>query len=148
MYFIGRHYHALEQKGRLAIPHEYRRQLGTKAILTHGLDGCLFLFSQDHWHSLMEETARLPLTQKRSREWVRLLTNNASLVNFDSQGRILIPEHLISFAQLTKDVVIVGSLNRLEIWDRDYYHHYMEKLSQRADEVAESLTITNTDAKI
>jgi len=145
MQFIGRHYHALEQKGRLAIPAIFRKSLGKSAILTHGLDGCLFMFSKDHWGKLMEETARLPLTNKSAREWVRLLTNNAETVTFDSQGRIRIPEHLIKFAKLTKKSVVVGSLNRIEIWDQDHYHTYMDHLSQKAEEVAESLSRSTLD---
>lgn len=139
MQFIGRFYHALEQKGRVSIPASFRSQLGEKAIITAGLEGCLFLFDQGNWQEVVAEAAHLPLTKKNSRDWTRYLAGNAAEVSFDSLGRILIPEHLRQAANLSKNTVIVGSLKRVEIWDQDSYHAYLKDMETRVADIAESL---------
>jgi MraZ protein len=139
MTFIGRYYHALEQKGRLSIPASFRAKLGQSAIVTSGLDGCLFLFDQATWQETIETTAQGPLTKKNARDWGRYLANNAEEVVFDSQGRILLSEHARNTAHLTKDIVVVGSLNRIEIWDRETYHTYLDALEQQVETIAETV---------
>jgi MraZ protein len=139
-HFIGRYYHALEQKGRLSIPPSLRQNLGSEAILTRGLDGCLFLFPKNNWESVIQSTQNLPLTQKTARDWVRLLANNAQSVTCDAIGRILIPDFLRESAHLVKDIVIVGSIDRIEIWDQATYHAYLKVLEQNAETIAETIT--------
>ena len=139
MVFIGRYYHVLEQKGRLSIPVSFRSKLGEKVVITIGLDGCLFLLDESQWQSLIQEIETMPLTKKNSRDWARYLANNAEELGFDPQGRILIPEHLRDIAKLSKDTVIAGSINRIEIWDRDAYHIYLKELETRAETIAESM---------
>ncbi len=142
--FIGRFYHALEQKGRVSIPVSFRRALSSGAVITRGLDGCLFLFPQVTWDAMVSSALNSPLTQKRSRDWVRLLANSAALVKLDNLGRLLIPEYLIELAKLRKQVVIVGSLNRVELWDQSTYHQYMNVLNHQAEAIAESLQSPQT----
>jgi MraZ protein len=137
--FIGRYYHALEQKGRLSIPVSFREGLKPSAVLTRGLDGCLFLFALKEWEVLSAQSASLPLTRKTSRDWLRLLANNAAVVTFDSLGRILIPEYLRETAGLTKQVVVVGSLTRVEIWNQASYSQYLKNLESNAETIAESI---------
>jgi MraZ protein len=139
MYLIGRYYHALEQKGRLSIPASFRKQLGDSAILTLGLEGCLFMFAAPNWQQVALEATKLPFTQKKARDWIRLLANNAKQVEFDPLGRILIPDYLRQYAKLQKHVSIVGSLNRLEIWDQSLYHQYLDELQQHPESIAESI---------
>lgn len=139
MIFIGRYYHALEQKGRLSIPSSFRSKLGSRAILTTGLDGCLFLLDESQWESLIQDVQNAPVTKRNARDWSRYLANNAVEVDFDSQGRILIPEHLRQTAAMSKEVVVAGSVNRIEIWDRDKYHQYLDTISATAETIAESL---------
>lgn len=140
MQFIGRFYHALEQKGRLSIPTSFRSQLGETVVVTAGLDGCLFLFDKENWQEVVAEATHLPLTQKTARDWTRYLAGNASEVAFDNLGRILIPEHLRTSAHLTKNTVVVGSLKRIEIWDQESYHEYLKDVDSRIENLAESLT--------
>ena len=128
--FTGRYYHNLESKGRLAIPRTFRPELASGGYLTTGLDGCLFLFPESYWQQLAEKLASLPLTNPASRQIVRLFAQSATVLNFDSQGRILIPLHLLESAHLQKQVVVAGSLNRVEIWDRDLYHQHLDMLNQ------------------
>lgn len=141
MLFIGRYYHALEQKGRLSIPSKFRKDLGERPILTQGLDGCLFLYPEVEWQKIITDAQKLPFTKKHARDWVRLLANNAVELALDRIGRIKVPDYLIEYANLQKDVVIAGSFSHLEIWDRDVYHAYFEKIQDKAEEIAEQVSI-------
>lgn len=138
--FIGIYYHTLEAKGRLAIPAQFRRQLDKGSVVTRGLDGCLFLFPNKEWEKFIGKLEASPLTQKKAREFTRLMTHQAATVEFDSQGRTRIPNYLRELAGLKDKVVIAGSLNRIEIWDKTRYHQYMEKIEEKSEQIAESLT--------
>lgn len=127
--FIGRYYHTLEQKGRLAIPKQFRSQLKSGGVITTGLDGCLFLFPNSFWNKLSKKLASLPLTSQASRNFIRLIVQQATPLDLDLQGRTLIPTHLRELANLKKQVVVAGALTRLELWDRDLYHTHLDKLS-------------------
>jgi MraZ protein len=140
--YIGRYYHALEQKGRVSIPKSFREVIGETAVITRGLDGCLFLFELENWQRVAQEAASLPLTKKQARAWMRLLANNASELSFDHLGRILIPPDLRTQANLDKEVVVVGSLTHVELWDRETYHRYLDSVNETAEDIAESLTTT------
>lgn len=128
--FIGHYYHSIESKGRLAIPAQFREELMSGGVLTWGLDGCLFLFPSSYWKKFSEKLASLPLTNQLARNLTQLLVQSASDLNLDSQGRTLIPEHLRKQANLKKQVVVAGSLSRIEIWDRETYHTHFELISQ------------------
>lgn len=143
MQLIGRYYHALEQKGRLSIPKSFRSQLGSSGIITLGLEKSLFLFAKKNWQQVALEATNLPFTQKKARDWVRLLSNNAQEVNFDSLGRIQIPDYLRDYANLSKRTCVVGSLNRIEIWDQNTYHHYIDHLQKNPEAIAESISQIN-----
>ncbi len=139
--FIGRYYHTLGPKGRVSLPKDYRSHFDTAmGTLTIGLDGSLFLFDETHWQTIIDSMSQAPFTKKSHRDWIRLLANNAASVSPDKQGRILIPNYLIQYAQLSKNVVIAGSFNRIEIWDQTKYHQYMDSLTINAPEIAESQT--------
>lgn len=129
--FIGRHYHQLEAKGRLAIPQKFRLDLKSGGVMTWGLDGCLFLFPASYWQELSNKLAGLPLTNPSARQFTRLLVQSATELNLDKQGRTLIPEHLRIQAKLKKQVVVAGALTRAEIWDKDLYHKHLEKITRQ-----------------
>lgn len=128
--FIGHYYHSIENKGRLAIPASFRDQLQSGGVLTWGLDGCLFLFPASSWQKLSDKLASLSMTNPQARQLTRLLVQSASDLNLDNQGRTLIPEHLRKIANLKKQVVVAGSLNRVEIWDRDTYHEHLDLIAK------------------
>jgi MraZ protein len=128
--FIGRHYHNLEAKGRLAIPVAYREKLISGGVITVGLDGCLFLFPKSYWQQLSEKLANLPLTNQTARQFTRLLVQSAVEMELDSQGRTLIPDYLRENASLKKQVVVAGCLERIEIWDREAYHQHLNLITQ------------------
>ena len=137
--FVGQYLHSLEEKGRLAIPKKFREELGKKAVLTKGLDGCLFLFPIQKWQEFSKKLAKMSLTKKDSRSFARFLTYSAAEIEFDKQGRVLIPEHLRSFSAITKDVVVTGALERIEIWDRKRFNQYLARIEKDSEKIAERL---------
>ena len=139
--FVGRYYHTVEQKGRTAIPIVFRKGLGKDPVITRGLDGCLFLFKQEEWQHFTMSVNKTSFTKKAHRDFTRLMLNDASMLQFDAQGRGLIPEYLRATAQLKKNVVFAGSGNRVELWDRDTYHRYVEALEARAEDVSEAFEV-------
>jgi mraZ protein len=137
--FLGEFKHTIDQKGRIAIPSKFRSQLKGGAIITRGLDKCLFVFPQKEWEALAQKLINLPLSQSDSRAFVRLMLSGASDVEFDVQGRILIPENLRFYANLSKKAVVMGLYNRIEIWDQQEWEKYKNKTESASDEIAEKL---------
>ncbi|MDD5431209.1 MAG: division/cell wall cluster transcriptional repressor MraZ [Candidatus Pacebacteria bacterium] len=137
--FIGEFQHNIDVKGRMAIPAKFRQQLGAGAIITRGLDRCLFVFSAKEWESLAEKIKSLPLVQANSRAFSRLMFAGATDVELDNQGRILIPEFLRKYADLDKKVIVTGLYNRIEIWDEEVWKSYKAKTESASDEIAEKL---------
>ena len=137
--FIGEYKHSIDNKKRLAIPVKFRKELGGKAVLTRGLDGCLFIFPQKEWEQLAEKLGRLPFGQQDSRGFVRLLLAGASEVEFDQLGRVLVPDFLKDYAGLKKEVVIAGLFNKLEVWDETRWSSYKANLEKNSDRIAEKL---------
>lgn len=136
---IGKSYHSVDAQRRVTIPKSMRASLGEDPILTRGLDGGVFLFPQPQWLSLVKNLENQPFTKRQTRDFLRLISNEAYPVSIDSLGRMTLPESLSQLAQLTKDVVVVGSLQYAEIWDRDIYHEYLDQLENKAEEIAENL---------
>lgn len=136
---IGEFQHSLDPKKRLSIPAKLRRELGDGAVLTRGLDGCLWLFPKSQWAALAERIAALPMAQAQSRSFARLLLSGASEVGFDSLGRILVPDYLKAYASLRRDVVIAGVHTRVEVWDAAAWKRYTKKLEKEGDAIAQRL---------
>lgn len=136
---IGEYIHNIDAKKRLAIPSKLRREMGEKAVLTRGLDGCLFLFSVKEWEVFAEKLSHLSFVKHDTRSFVRLFLSGASEVETDPLGRILIPDYLKDYAQLGKKVIIAGLFNRLEIWDHDKWQTHKKGLESQADKIAEKM---------
>lgn len=137
--FTGLFYHNLEAKGRLAIPQSFRIELGSGGVITWGLDGCLFLFPKSYWQKLSTKLASLSLTNPGARKLTRILVQSAVELNLDSQGRTLIPEHLRIQVNLKKQVVVAGTLTRVEIWDRDAYHKHLDLIAQTINQADQGI---------
>ena len=136
---IGEYKHNLDPKKRLAIPSKFRKELGDGAVLTKGLDGCLFIFPSKNWAPFAEMLGGLSIGKQDTRSFSRLFLSGAVEVEFDSLGRILIPDNLKEFAGLNKEVVIAGLFNRLEIWDEKKWEGYKANLEKSSDKIAEKL---------
>lgn len=137
--FIGEFHHTLDDKGRLAVPTKFRSSL-KKAVITRGLDACLFVYPLSEWQVLAKKLANLPLTQANSRAFVRLMLAGAMEVAVDKQGRVIVPEYLREFAGLKKEVVVAGLYNRVEIWSKDAWVTYTARAEKDSNEIAEQLT--------
>lgn len=136
---IGEYSHNLDPKKRLSIPAKFRKELGSGAVLTRGLDGCLWLFPKSQWNVLANRIAALPTAQAQSRSFARLILSGASEVQFDSLGRILVPDYLKEYAKLTREVIIAGVHTRLEVWDKAAWSSYTKKLEKDGDAIAQQL---------
>lgn len=136
---IGEYTHTIDAKKRLAIPSKLRRELGAKAVITRGLDSCLFIFPFKEWQKLVEKLSALPFGDKNSRSFKRLILAGASEVSLDALGRILVPDYLKNYAQLKKNVVIAGVDERLEIWDKTRWEMFKQQSEKEVDNIAERL---------
>jgi len=137
--FIGEFQHNLDTKGRVAVPAKFRRKISGGAIITRGLDHCLFIFTKKDWQELADKLVNLPLSQANSRAFVRLMLSGASDVDLDSQGRVLIPDYLRKYAGLNKSTKIIGVYNRMEIWDDAAWEQYKTKSEGSSEEIAERM---------
>lgn len=137
--FIGEYNHNLDEKGRLAIPVKFREELKGGAVVTKGLDGCLFLYPLSEWRILADKLSQLPISQANTRAFARLMLAGAMDVSLDKQGRVMIPDYLRKYINLSKKVIINGLYNRLEIWDEDTWEEYKKKTEADSGEIAEQL---------
>ncbi len=137
--FIGEYQHNLDSKGRMAVPAKFRSGLLGGAIVTRGLDRCLFVFSKSEWEALAKKITALPLAQANSRAFTRLMLAGAMDVEIDAQGRILLPDYLRKYAGLSKQVIVAGLMSRIEIWDEETWKQYKARTESASDEIAEKL---------
>ncbi len=137
--FMGEYNHTIDVKGRLIIPSKFREILGDAFVVTKGLDGCLFVYDNEEWKRFEEKLRSLPITNKEARQFVRFFLAGATEAEVDKQGRILIPNVLREFAEITKDVVLVGVGSRIEIWSRERFEETasFEDMDEIAEHMAE-----------
>lgn len=136
---IGEYTHTLDAKGRIAVPTKFRNLLQEGAVITRGLDACLFLYPAAEWKALADRLAKLPLAQANSRAFSRLMLAGAMEVQIDRQGRMMIPDYLRSYATLNRKVVLAGLFNRLEIWDSNAWDEYRRGAEKNSGAIAETL---------
>ena len=143
--FYGEFTHTLDEKNRLIVPMRLRGKIREtfveRFIITKGLDNCLFLFTKDEWKLFENKTKALPLTGKDARAYTRHLFSGASECTIDKQGRISIPLYLKNYAQIKKDAIVIGVMNRIEIWSREKWLSYSKNTEKSVNEIAEQLEI-------
>lgn len=139
--FIGEYEHSVDSKGRAIMPAKLRDDIGEKFIVTKGLDGCLFAYSQAEWNNFEEKLKTLPLTNKNARDFVRFFLSGAVECEIDKQGRFLIPNNLRTYALLEKEIIIIGVGTRIEIWNKEEWKKYSSDENISADEIAENMTM-------
>lgn len=133
---IGEYRHSLDSKGRVNFPAKLREDLGELFILSKGLgDRCLFVYSREEWDKLTEKLNGLPLSKARTLQ--RFLFSGATQAQPDKQGRVLIPQNLREYAGLQKELVIVGTSNRAEIWDEQMWEQMCGEVT--ADMIAQTM---------
>lgn len=129
----------MDEKGRLAIPAKFRSILKGGAVVTKGLDNCLFLFTKKQWEIEAKKYASVPQNQANARAYARHMLAGAMDVEFDGQGRITLPEYLRTFARLKKNTIIAGLYNYLEIWDKESWEIYKSQTEKDSNMIAEAL---------
>lgn len=138
---MGEYEHTLDAKGRISMPAKLRKDMGDTFILTKGLDGCLFAFSQEEWLNFETKLKALPLSDKNARNFVRFFLAGATECEIDKQGRFLLINTLREYAEITKEVIIIGVGTRLEIWDKEKWKKYNSNENISADTIAENMTM-------
>lgn len=137
--FIGEYSHSIDPKRRVAMPSKFRNELGNRVVVTRGLDSSLFVYPMKVWEALAEKLGSMPVGEAGTRSFVRLMLAGATDVELDSQGRVLIPDYLRSYANLKKNVVVVGLYNRLEVWDETRWKTYKSGAEKNTGKIAEEL---------
>lgn len=137
---IGQHVGKVGEKHQTALPKKFREELGSKLVVTKGLEKNLIIVSEENWKTLLEGTEGRPFTDKNSREVQRYLLGNASIVELDAQGRFVIPEYLRKYAGIDKEIVFAGIQRFIEVWDVAEWEKEQEKLSQNIASLTEKLT--------
>ena len=140
MMFKGQFRHTLDSKNRLIIPAKLRDGLGESFTVTKGLDGCLSIYTQDRWEAMISKISMIPGTKKEARMYLRVLTGNATDCTLDSQGRIQLPQNLVTYAGIDHSCVIIGANDYVEIWSEERWQKYNADTAENFDDLAESLT--------
>ena len=135
--FMGEFHHNIDDKSRIVLPSKFRYELGETFILTRGLEGCLFVYSKTEWELLISKLKKLPFTKKDA--FLRFFLSGATECSFDKQGRVSIPTVLCNYASLSKECVIIGVNDRLEIWNQDKFNNFFSENENDMSDLAESL---------
>ncbi len=141
--FYGEYTHTLDNKGRAVLPAKLRQTASVKKIkkfyLTRGMERCLFLFSYEEWKGQEEKFRALSIMKKAARSFNRIYFSGASEIIPDSQGRFLIPQYLKEYANIQKEVVIIGVSSRIEIWSKKKWDEFSQTQLAGFEEIAEKL---------
>lgn len=137
--FMGEYHHNIDDKSRLVLPSKFRNMLGDKFIIARGFEKCLYVYSLAEWEKLESKLKTLPFTKSLARTFIRTFFSGATECEVDKQGRTSLTSPLVSHAGLTKDCVIIGANDRIEIWDLSEWDKFMLENSDKLSEIAENL---------
>jgi MraZ protein len=139
--FRGSFEHSVDSKGRVSVPSRFRELLSEryegKLVLTMDFDKCIMVYPLEEWERVEEKIKSLPQSQKEVKDYTRFVFSNAAECELDKQGRILIPPPLREGARISKSVIVVGILNKMEIWDKGAWD---TRKSQTGDKIGEVLS--------
>jgi transcriptional regulator MraZ len=135
--FVGTNQNSIDEKGRLTLSAKWRSELASGVVITRGLDKCLFIFSKPKYELIAHEIDAQGLALADVRAFARHLAAMAEVAEPDKQGRIIIPQNLREFAGLNGDAVVIGVINRLEVWNPATYKEHNSHIESDADGMAE-----------
>lgn len=135
--FTGEYHYSLDEKGRIVLPPKFRRDLGTRVVVTRGLDECVAVYAPAEWAKLEKRLRQLGVNR---RDFVRFMLASAEDVDVDKQGRMTIPAHLRQYAKVDREAVVVGVGGRLEIWSEANWQRYIAKVQAEAPTLASELS--------
>lgn len=138
--FLGEYEHTLDDKNRLTLPARFRDSFAAGLVLTAGMDGCLYVYPRAEWERLVaSRLATLDPLSRGDRMVQRHFFASAAEARPDRQGRVMVPALLAQRAHLSREVVVVGVYDHLEIWDRKAWRAQVEELEGRVEDVADRL---------
>lgn len=139
--FFGEFSHKIDKKGRIAIPSKFRSYLADGVVITRGFEGCLVLYSKKEWQKVLLNLSSLPSNQVESRTFQRIILSGAFDAFLDAQGRILIPEYLRKYAQVSpgNEIMIIGVNNKIEIWAKDRWENYKKNFEKNIEKISQKL---------
>ncbi len=143
MSFTGEYINLVDQKNRLSIPAKFRNALGSDNdktfVLSKGFDECLLLYPLNEWKIVEEQLSSLSSIKNKNRNFIRKITRHANYVKYDSQGRIAIPELLLDYANIAKEVMVIGVVKKIELWNKETLDNYEKQKQFLSDEDFEDL---------
>lgn len=137
--FMGEYHHNIDEKSRIIMPSKFRYDLGETFVITRGIDSCLFVYPKETWNNITNKLNELSFTKKYVRSFQRFFLSAATICEFDKQGRINISSPLASYANLTKECVIIGVNDRIEIWSKENFDKFLNESMENVTEIAEHL---------
>lgn len=136
---IGEYNHTLDEKNRMSLPVRFRKELGKSIVLSPGLDNCLSVFTVKEWQKISEKLSDSSMIASDNRSFSRFMFGQATQVEVDKNGRILIPENLKNRSKLGSKVIVIGVQNRAEIWNENAWNDYKKVVEKEADQLADKL---------
>jgi MraZ protein len=140
MSFYGTNKHSIDQKGRIILPAAFRAKLGKVFMIAKWLDECLCIFSEEEWSRITEKVQNAPSTDSEVRTFSRVFFSGAAELEPDKQGRVLLPPDLRAYAGLKKEVCVVGTGTKIEIWDKVKWDEFEQKEGSDMTSTAEALS--------
>jgi len=137
--FLGEFAHTIDDKGRLTIPARFRDDLESGVVVTRGLDGCLWAYSRFEWEQLAQKITQMPTTNQAARNFSRFMFSSASDSIPDRQGRILVPQNLRDYAGIQNDTVVIGVMNRLELWNPEKWAQVVAEVEEDPEAIVAQL---------
>ena len=141
--FMGTTYNSIDEKNRMIVPSKLRAGLGSRCILTKGLDHCLYIYTTEAWDKRMDKISKLPESDPKVRAFIRHFCANAAECEFDKQGRIVIPQELKNYAKIEKELVTMGAMSKIEVWSKDVWDAPDNENKMDADDFANALAEYN-----
>ena len=141
--FVGKFNNSIDGKARVIVPAKVRYELGESCVISKGLDKCLDIYTADEWERFVKEKLEpLPDSNPQARMLKRYFFSSANSCEVDKQGRVKIPQDLLDYAGIEKELITIGSNNKIEIWSREEWNKQLDIDSGEllnASEVAEGL---------
>ena len=137
--FMGEYQHSLDEKNRLIIPSKFREMLTEEFIITKGIENCLYIYPMKEWNKLVGKLNELSFTKKDVRTFMRSFFSGANNVSLDKQGRVPLSKNHILHANITKECVIIGVCERIEIWSKESWEEFLSINQDKLEEISENL---------
>lgn len=137
--FMGEYHHNIDDKSRIVLPSKFRNALGERFIVARGFEKCLYVYPMEEWERLEAQLKTLPFTKKDARTFIRTFFSGATECEFDRQGRTCLTSPQVSYAGLSKECVVIGANDRVEIWDKFQWDEFMNMNSETLSDIAENL---------